>query len=82
MLFLSFTLNFWDVRRSRCSYNVEHCSSEEILAVNEVDVENFYEFGRLGEKTLSPDEKSNKGWLEDEFTRGKTFQTCFTVCLL
>lgn len=36
-----------------------------------MEEQNLYEFGRLGEKTLSDNEKSNEGWLKDDFTHGK-----------
>ncbi|CAI9269790.1 unnamed protein product [Lactuca saligna] len=50
------------------SDNVEECPQEETVAVNTVEEENLYEFGRLCDKTLLDDEESNQGWLEDEFT--------------
>nr|KAJ0206011.1 hypothetical protein LSAT_V11C500293670 [Lactuca sativa] len=53
------------------SDNVEECSQEETVAVNTMEEENLYEFGRLRDKTLSDDEESNQGWSEDEFTHGK-----------
>ncbi|CAI9295648.1 unnamed protein product [Lactuca saligna] len=40
------------------SDNVEHGSGEEIVELNEVEEQNLDDFGKLGEKTLSDDEKS------------------------
>ncbi|CAI9275515.1 unnamed protein product [Lactuca saligna] len=53
------------------SDNIEECPQEETVAVNTTEEEILYEFGRLGNKTLSDNEESNEGWLEDEFTHGK-----------
>lgn len=65
------------------SYKFEECSGEEIMAVNEMEEQNLYEFGRVSEKTLSDDEKSNEGWIEVEFAHvKKNLQTYFTICLL
>nr|KAJ0191791.1 hypothetical protein LSAT_V11C800447320 [Lactuca sativa] len=47
------------------------------VAVNTVEQENLYEFGRLCDKTLSDDEESNQDWLEDEFTHGKKASDIF-----
>nr|KAJ0191412.1 hypothetical protein LSAT_V11C800408660 [Lactuca sativa] len=51
--------------------NVEECPEEETVAVNPVEEENLYEFGRLTDKTLSDVEESNEGWSEDELTHEK-----------
>nr|KAJ0224100.1 hypothetical protein LSAT_V11C200067350 [Lactuca sativa] len=53
------------------SDNVKECPEEETVAVNTVEEENLYEFGRLADKTLSGGEESNEVWSEDEFTHGK-----------
>nr|KAJ0207898.1 hypothetical protein LSAT_V11C500268790 [Lactuca sativa] len=52
------------------SDNVEECPQEETVAVNTVEEEILYEFGRLRDKTLSDDEDSNEGWSKDEFIHG------------
>nr|KAJ0216368.1 hypothetical protein LSAT_V11C300114420 [Lactuca sativa] len=56
---------------------VEECPQEETVAVNTVEKENLYEFGRLADKTLSDGEESNEGWSEDEFTHGKKASDIF-----
>ncbi|CAI9297609.1 unnamed protein product [Lactuca saligna] len=53
------------------SDNVVECPQEETVAMNTVEEEILYEFGRLRGKTLSGDEASNEGWPEDEFTHVK-----------
>lgn len=42
------------------SDNAQECSGEEIVAINQVGEQYLYEFGRLGKKMISDDEKSNE----------------------
>nr|KAJ0213233.1 hypothetical protein LSAT_V11C400171770 [Lactuca sativa] len=50
--------------RNIVSDNVEECPQEETVAMNTVDEENLYEFGRLCAKSLSNNKESNEGWAD------------------